>query len=447
MRDTIEAIYGQESPVAGQNQRYDESLAAFQHLYGPGPVSLFRAPGRVNLIGEHTDYNEGYVLPAAIDRDVLLLARPRDDAQVRVVNIEDEYEPREFTISPEIPPRPIGDWANYIQGPAQLLARQKSEPLRGMDALVCGRAPWGVPRGAGLASSSALTVSASLALMRLNSIPLSYGVSLAAFCSRAEWYVGTRGGVMDQFTAILSQRDHALFIDCRRRASGYRYSHVPLPEGHVIVLVDSGERHQNAGPLYNQRVVETRLATQLLKARYPWVSYLRDMEEIPWEECHHFLPEQITKDEVEHQGISLQKLMDGGTLPEAESFFVRKRCRHVMTENHRVLAVVEAMQEGDLARVGELMVESHASARDDYEISTPLLDRIVEAINEHPDVVGARLTGAGWGGCVVALARAEAVDDLFAHVSTLQQESDGQSVEAFVTFPAPGAGHLATINI
>ena len=447
MRDTIEALYGQESPVAGQNQRYNEALAAFQELYGPGPVSLFRAPGRVNLIGEHTDYNQGYVLPAAIDRDILMLARPRDDAEVRVANMEDEYPPREFSITPNIPPRPVGDWANYIQGPAELLARETQDSLRGMNALVCGRPPWGVPRGAGLASSSALTVAASLALMRLNSIPLSYGVSLAAFCSRAEWYVGTRGGIMDQFTAILSQRDHALFIDCRPRASGYRYSHAPLPEEHTLVLIDSGERHRNTGPLYNQRVVETRLGIHLLKSRYPWITHLRDLEDLPWDECRELLPEEMTADELYDRGISLQSLMEDGTLPQAETFVVQRRCRHVITENDRVLAVVEAMQKGDLERVGKLMVESHASARDDYEISTPLLDRIADAANEHPDVVGARLTGAGWGGCVVALARAGAVDDLLERVSSLRHETNGQAVQAFVTQPAPGAGHLATINM
>jgi galactokinase len=447
MRDTIEAIYGHEIPVAGQTQRYNEALAAFVDLFGPGPVSLFRAPGRVNLVGEHTDYSQGYVLPAAIDRDVLILARSRDDAEVRVVNVENEYPPREFAISSDIPPHPAGDWANYIKGPAQLLAREVHDSVRGMDALVCGRSPWGVPRGAGLASSSALTVAASLALMRLNSIPLSYGVSLAAFCSQAEWYVGTRGGIMDQFTAILSQRDHALFIDCRPRASGYRYSHAPLPEGHVLVLIDSGERHSNTGPLYNLRVVETRLGVRLLQSRYPWVNYLRDLEEIPWDHYCHLLPEEISAHELAAKGIALDELVQGGTVPEAQTFAVRQRCRHVITENARVLAFVEAMQEANLEKMGQLMVEAHASARDDYEISTPLLDKITDTANEHPDVVGARLTGAGWGGCVVALALAEAVDDLVERVLSLGQEPDGQAVQAFVTSPGPGAGHLATINI
>ncbi len=213
MREILEPIYGpEEAQVGSQARRYEAALAAFRARYGAGPVWLFRVPGRVNLIGEHTDYSQGYVLPVALDRDILLLARPRADAVVHLANMERAYPARAFTIAPEIAPHPVGDWVNYAQGAAELLARQAARPLRGLDILVCGRGPWGIPRGAGLASSSALTVAAALALVHANDIALA-GAELAHFCSQAEWYVGTRGGIMDQFAALLARQGQALFVD------------------------------------------------------------------------------------------------------------------------------------------------------------------------------------------------------------------------------------------
>jgi len=220
LASALERVYG--AAAEAQQARYSAALAAFARTYGPGPVHAFRAPGRVNLVGEHTDYNHGFVLPVALDRDVLLLARPRPDGIVRLHNIEPEFAPRTFTIGPTIPTAPPGDWSNYVRGAAQMVARHAppAPPVHGgasvcgMDALVVAAPPHGLPRGAGLSSSSALTVAAGLALAHLNGWQPG-PVPFARLCSEAEWYAGTRGGIMDQFIALLARPGHALFLDCR----------------------------------------------------------------------------------------------------------------------------------------------------------------------------------------------------------------------------------------
>ena len=205
------------SAKAGSWRATSEALDAFSAQFGQGDVRLFRVPGRVNLIGEHTDYNHGYVMPMALDKDIVFVARPRADAIVNLRNVDPERFPsRNFAISAEIPRSPLGDWANYVKGAAQALRQATGRELCGADILASGQAPWGVPAAAGLSSSSALTVVAALTLAALNGIDLPK-LALARLCSEAEWYVGTRGGIMDQFISILAERDRALLLDCRPR--------------------------------------------------------------------------------------------------------------------------------------------------------------------------------------------------------------------------------------
>ncbi|MBC7235690.1 MAG: hypothetical protein H5T69_07590, partial [Chloroflexi bacterium] len=341
----LKRIYGQGIELdSGQAARYERTLQAFHRRYGPGRVFLFRAPGRVNLIGEHTDYNHGFVLPMALDKDLLLLARPRNDDVVQLANMEETFEERAFRIANDVPPQPMGDWANYAQGPAQLLEREFGPGLRGFDGLLDGAPPYGVPRGAGLSSSSALTVVVAVALVTLNSLALS-GAALADACGRAEWYVGTRGGIMDQFISILARQGHALFLDCRPRADGgYIYRHVPIPDGYEVLVIDSGVRHRNTGPLFNRRVAEGRIGVRLLQERYPGITHLRDLEAIPWEELEPLLPERIHAEELRRLGIDPEAILDGGASPQTDVFFVRRRCRHVITENRRVLASSNALE-------------------------------------------------------------------------------------------------------
>ncbi len=443
-------VYGAASEpfLEGQARRLGEALGLFERLYGPGPVDVFRAPGRVNLIGEHTDYNHGYVMPMALDKDILLLVRPREDGLVRLQNVETAFEARVFQIGPDIPPRPAGDWANYAQGAAQLLAREWGPTLKGFDGLVDGRPPWGVPRGSGLSSSSALTVAVAMALVALNRLPLS-GPRLADACGRAEWYVGTRGGIMDQFISILAQRDHALFLDCRPRTpSGeYYYEQVPIPPGYRVVVVDSRTKHLNTGPLFNRRVAEGRIGVRLLQRAYPHITHLRDVGDIPWEDLEPLLPEVITAEALRAQGIDPVAILEAGRDPETDVFFVRRRCRHVWYENRRVLESVRALQRRDTATFGALISAAHASARDDYEISTPAIEALVEAAQAAPGCLGARITGAGWGGCIVALVEAGAVADFEHFVKEAYRARTGLEAEAFICRSAPGAGRIFSTTL
>ena len=440
----LATVYGGDSPGLGEQvERYRRALQAFLALYGPGPVAVYRAPGRVNLIGEHTDYNHGYVLPVALDRDVLILVRPRSDAMVNLCNVEPGYVPQAFCLARDIAPRPVGDWANYVQGSAQLLEREWGPGLVGCDALVDGAPPYGVPRGAGLSSSSALTVAAAVALAGINRIVLQ-GPALADACSRAEWYVGTRGGIMDHFCSVLAMRDRALFLDCRPQGDGpsYYYEHVPLPTGYAIIVVDSGVRHRNTGPDFNRRVLEGRIGVQLLKRYYPHITHLRDVNHLPWRDLEPLLPEVIHADELRGMGIDPDTLLDRGVSAETDTFFVRKRCRHVITENNRVLCSMAALRAGDTAAFGALMNQAHASARDDYEISTPEIETLVDIARGSPGTVGARLTGAGWGGCIVALVEHGGAEALTARISKDYLEKTGRQAQVFVCRSSRGAGRI-----
>lgn len=466
----LERIYGETAET--QQARYSAALETFARVYGPGAIHVFRAPGRVNLIGEHTDYNHGFVLPVPLDRDVLLFVRSRSDATVRLYNIEPSFAPRTFTVGPTIPSAPRGDWSNYVRGAAQMVARHSPpappvyDPpappvysganVRGMDALVDAAPPYGIPRGAGLSSSSALTVVAALALAHLNGWQPD-PVPFARTCSEAEWYVGTRGGIMDQFVALLARPGHALFLDCRpqtpprpsptRRgkpgSDQYTFAHVPLPPDHRILVADTGVRHTNVRGEYNLRVAACRAGVACLRPRYPGITHLRDVQDVAWTELAPLLPEVLTVAEARVRGADL----DDVPLPTEEAELrVRACCRHVHSENERVRAAVAALEAGDIATVGHLLNQAHASARDDYDISCPELEALVEAARSVEGTAGARLTGAGWGGCIVALVRQEAVSDFETEVSRRYQEQTGREPTIFACRAGGGAGLVFCVH-
>jgi galactokinase len=441
LQSAIERVYGDDAQLAAsQRARYQRGLQAFCQRYGPGEVRVYHAPGRVNLIGEHTDYNHGYVLPMALDRDVLLYARPRDDSRMNLANIEPGFGERIFDIGPEIGRQAIGDWVNYAQGPAQLLAQEYGPTLRGMEALVDGEMPHGIPRGAGLSSSSALTVVSAVALVEINHLPLA-GAALADACGRAEWYVGTRGGIMDQFISILAQRDHALFLDCRPKADGsYAFQQVPIPAGYSVVVVDSGVRHRNTGPLFNRRVAACRIGVRLLQQRFPGITHLRDVQQVPWEELEPLLPEVLHRDNLAARGIDAETILDSGVKADTDTFMVRRRCRHVWSENQRVLTTVEALRQGDMATVCQQMAAAHASARDDYEISVPEVEQLIGLATGVSGRIGARLTGAGWGGCIVVMTPRELVPSLQAAIDSRYAQATGLRSGIFECLSAAGAG-------
>ncbi|MEP6914578.1 MAG: galactokinase [Acidobacteriota bacterium] len=333
-------------------------LPPFRQIFGVPPQVSADAPGRVNLIGEHTDYNDGFVLPAAIPQRTRVEAAARDDLTVRLRSAEFPDAPVEFTLGREHD-RGASGWADYIKGMTLVLAEYGLR--RGFDA----RIESDVPVGSGLSSSAALEISAGRALRALFALPID-DVTLARAGQRAEnEFVGAPVGIMDQMAASLADAAAALFLDTRSLA----YSRVPLPACGALIVIDSGIRHQHAGGEYGIRRAECAEA-----ARQLGVAALRDVDDVRRVES---LPPPLNR-----------------------------RARHVVRENRRVLDAVDALRSDDCVRAGQLFRESHASMRDDFEISIEPVDRLVEIAGAVQGVYGARMTGGGFGGAIVALADA-----------------------------------------
>jgi galactokinase len=338
------------------------------------------APGRVNLVGEHTDYNGLPVFPMAIQRAVNISFRPRGDARIRLENLDPRFEPREFDVGPEIEPFAAGDWGNYAKAAAQALAR-RAPIRRGFEALVDGD----IPSAAGLSSSSALVVATTLALLAANETEID-PLELMDLCARAEHYVGTRSGGMDQAICLGGRAGHAVLIDFEP----LRLRPTPVPSDWRFVIANTFVEAKKSGSAqagYNARVRECAEALRGLEAR----TY-RDLVE------RHPLGELLE--------LADEKLRDP----------LRRRFRHVVSESARVEDARAAMLEGDLDAFGRLMDASHASLRDEYEVSCPELDRLVERARAG-GAAGARLTGAGFGGCAVALCRANRLDRLLGELA------------------------------
>jgi galactokinase len=333
----------------------------FRTLFGRLPAVSAQAPGRVNLIGEHTDYNGGFVLPTAIPQTTRVELAPRDDHIVRAWSeiVDSDIGVNQYQLGQEALKRA---WIDFIQGVTHLL-QQDGFRLRGFDA----RIESNVPLGSGLSSSASLTVAVMRALREAFELKLD-DVSIARLGQRVEnEFVGARVGIMDPMAASLADQDTALFLDCR----SLEFQRVPLPAGVELIVLNSGISHQHSAGDYNARRAECEKACTLLG-----VGQLRDLSV-----------------------ANIERVL---ALPKP----LRRRARHVITENERVGQAVNTMQTSDLIKLGELFYTSHASMRDDYEVSIPEIDRIVELARQEPEVFGARLTGGGFGGSVVMLARA-----------------------------------------
>ena len=375
----------------------------FAEIFGAEPAAVVRAPGRVNLIGEHTDYNDGYVLPVAIDRSILVAASPRDDRQV-IIHTLDFGESVTFSLD-DIEHDQAQAWSNYQRGVAYFLEEQGFK-LPGLNAVIVGD----VPIGSGLSSSAAIEVSMAYTWQVLAGFELSR-VQLALLCQRAEnEFVGINCGIMDQFVSALGQRDHALLIDCR----SLYHQPVPLPTGAAIIVADTMKRRGLVDSEYNARRRECEEGVRILQRYLPQVQALRDVS---------------TDQFVEYEG----------QLPEN----VRKRCRHIIYENERVLRSVAALQAGALAAFGQLMNESHASLRDDYEVSCAELDIMAEAAWKVGGVYGSRMTGAGFGGCTVSLVTEEVIEDFRGQVATGYEEATGIVPQIYVCRAEDGVAEVS----
>jgi galactokinase len=351
--------------VSNPENRSQPLIDAFQRRFGATPTHIAIGPGRVNLIGEHTDYNDGFVLPVALKRDVRIAFRPRNDRQVRLYSVEYD-EAFDFDLD-HLAYNKAMLWCNYVQGVAWSL-QNEGLTLCGIDGVVSGN----VPRGSGLSSSAALEIASAQALMTAagEQDRLS-GPQVARAAQRAEnQFVGVNCGIMDQFISLLGAENHALLIDCR----SLDYELVPFPDNAALVIGNTKASRSLASSAYNQRRQECETGVAALQAVLPGVTALRD----------------VTGAQLETHKALLDPV-------------VYRRCRHVVGENERVLETVAALRQGDLARVGQLMNASHESLRGDYEVSSPALDHMVATMRGVSGCYGARLTGAGFGGCAVAL--------------------------------------------
>jgi galactokinase len=375
---------------------------AFKGLFGTDP-RLFRAPGRVNLIGEHTDYNEGFVLPVAIDLETVTAAAARNDRLIRVYSLNLDGK-AEFDLDVPGPSR-RGNWLDYIEGVARVLER-RGIVLRGANLAVLSD----VPIGAGLSSSAALEVSTGLALVRLSEQEVD-PITLALAAQEAEHiYVGAQVGIMDQFIALLGREGHALLIDCRTLEA------VPVPidtSQAAIVIVNTNVKHKISASVYNTRRAECESAVAILKRVLPHIKTLRDVSVADFEKYEQLLPEPI-----------------------------RRRCRHVVTENERTLYAAEALRRNDLDEMGRLMYLSHQSLRDDYEVSSMQLDALVEIAAETHGVFGARMTGGGFGGCTVNLVMRDALESFRRNVNEKYPLRTKLDPTIYITEARDGAGEI-----
>ena len=362
----------------------------------------FRAPGRVNLIGEHTDYNDGFVMPAAINLSVFVNVWPRDDRklQIKSENFADEIE---FDLD-QRDPVARHHWSDYAIGVAVMLERA-GHRLRGARLEIRGE----VPVGSGLSSSAAVEVATACALLANSNLTIERR-ELALLCQKAEnEFVGAHVGIMDQFICLFGEVQKALLLDCR----SLDYKLLPLPDTVNLVICNTMVKHELASSAYNERRAQCEAGVRRLAQFVPNVRALRDVTLVQLEQYGHDLPEVIYR-----------------------------RCHHVITENARVLSAAEALEQHDLHRFGELMGESHRSLRDDYEVSCEELDLMVELANKVEGVFGARMTGGGFGGCTINLVQVEKVEQFKSYVASEYERITKLKPDVYVCEASNGAEEI-----
>ncbi len=373
----------------------------FRHLYGVEP-SIFRAPGRVNLIGEHTDYNDGFVMPAAIGLYTYVAAAPRPD---RILSSRSEQFGDNVDISlDELAGPPRHHWSDYVRGVAAVLSSLGYD-LQGANLLISGE----VPLGAGLSSSAAIEVSTALALAGVSGAVIPRA-ELPRICQRAEnEYSGAMCGIMDQFISCFGRAGHALMLDCR----SLHYELAPLPDSVRLVICNTMVKHALTGGEYNERRAACEAASRRIALDRPAVHALRDVT-----------------------------MADLRSYRDALGELVYRRCRHVVTENQRVLDALDSLRRGDLSRFGELMYASHSSLKDDYEVSCDELNVMVDVASRIPGVYGARMTGGGFGGCTINMVAAEAVPEFCSLIAEQYKHATGLDPVVYVCSAAEGAGSV-----
>jgi galactokinase len=376
----------------------DQFREHFGHADG---LRIFRAPGRVNLIGEHTDYNLGFVCPVALDLATFVATAPNPDGLLRIYS-EDRREVREFRVSELGAAQRQGQWTDYPVGVARELVRA-GFAVQPADLLIRST----VPEGSGLSSSAALEVSSALALLNGRAID---SLELAKVCQRAEReFVGMPCGIMDQYISVFGRENSAVAIDCR----SLEHRDVALPDGITFLAVNTMVKHELSGSAYRDRVRECAEAVEKIRHRFPTVESLRDVTPAQFAEVEAGLPDVI-----------------------------RRRARHVVTEDDRVNRFVAAAESAELSLMGKLLVESHRSLQYDYEVSGEELDFLVDTALGIEDVLGSRMTGGGFGGCTVTMLRPAAVGKFRTGITSAYEKRFGITPRIYSCRPSAGAGEL-----
>jgi len=361
----------------------------------------FSAPGRVNLIGEHTDYNEGFVLPMAIEKEIIMLGQLRKDREARVFDLVYNVE-IDFSLDKLISLRK-NTWANYLMGVMDEI-QKAGYLLQGANLIFTSN----IPQRAGLSSSAALEVVTALTLAKLNLLEIK-PVEMAHLCRRAENnFVGVACGIMDQYVSCLGQKNYALFIDCRSND----YELIPFKDhNYQIVICNSKIQRRLVNSEYNKRKEECKVATEFFKHKLNHeIQALRD----------------ISIDEYKKYQGQLTEI-------------IAHRARHVILENYRVRVGVQALREGNFSTFGQLMIESHQSLKVDYEVSCAELDLLVDLALKQEGVLGARMTGAGFGGCIVNLIEKNYIDAFKKNIKNEYEKITGINPDIYITLPAEGA--------
>jgi galactokinase len=382
--------------------RKERITGQFVKRYGRPPVVWSQAPGRVDLMGSHTDYNSGYVLTQAIDRDTWIAARPRDDDRVVIesLNLDGRgaFDLERIEYDEAVP------WTNYVRGVAAVL-RQEGYRLRGFDGLIHST----IPFGSGLSSSAALEVATAVLFNTLADLNLD-PVQMALLCQRAEnEFVGMNCGILDQYSSIMGQAGSVLLLDCRDLTSQTK----PVAAGIQVVICDTRAKRELTGSEYAQRRAQCEEGTRILAGFYPGVHALRD--------------------------VSLQQLNAHRT---DLSDVVYRRCRFVIEENQRVLDMASAMSSGDRQAIGTLAARSYVGARDLYEIGCQEMAWMMDAMASGPGAIGARQAGAGFGGCMVAFVEKSEVGTFARHVEARYRDTSGIEPQVYPVQAAAGAGRL-----
>jgi galactokinase len=380
-----------------------EKVMAAESIQADGLPVRCAAPGRVNLIGEHTDYSGGFVMPVAIDFRTVATLRARSDDQISIFS-ENMGERVTYPADP-LPSKGRKHWSDYPIGVAWSLA-ERGVRISGFDLSLAGD----VPLGSGLSSSASIEVSTALALLESAraSMPLA---QIALACQRAEnAFVGAQSGIMDQFIACAGQQDHALLLDCR----SLEYRLLPIPSNVRLIICNSMVKHEHAGGQYNVRRQEVEEGTRILQSRFPSVKALRDVTEQQLEECRSLMPVNAYK-----------------------------RCRHIVTENKRVELAAAALERGDLSAFGTLMAEAHRSIRDDFEASCIELDTLVEIATTLPGCYGARMTGGGFGGCTVNLVAEQEAEHFRQQIRAQYRAATAIDADVYLCRASAGATRLS----